>query len=311
MATSEEKFRKLLAAYEDEVKRKQTKMSKRVDPRDQPEPNYLSGYCPFLRGGQQVIWAPSFDVIGTFDAANRTWLWGWADEALSPKVRSRIDAVRKQGAQWGIDALVAEQLALTTEEEAHELSVVAVAVASADALYRHVDGAMTRFLALYDAPVPSRSSASMSAVRGPSSSPPNSVMRASRSGMVPLDSATPPPSSVAPVPESEPSTATRAEIGAALYQAVPPNQLGWLGAVALAVRLAPPTGPLGTVQVEMRLALLASNGAEVPLSPTPALHDAVVGAWHRARERGAAFGTMTARLELTPQGWITTVQLGA
>jgi hypothetical protein len=311
MATSEEKFQKLLAAYEDDVQRKQHKMGKRVDPRDQAEPNYASGYCPFLRGGQQVVWAPSFDVIGTFDRASSTWRWGWADDSLPPKVRSRIDAVRKQGEQWGIDVLVADQFVLTGEDQAWNLSVVAVAVASADALHRHDVGNVTRFLALYDAPSPTRSSTSMPAVRGgsvpPSSNPLRALSRSGTHAIVPTP--TPPPASVRPLVEAEPTIATRTEIGGALYQCVPANQLGWLGAVTLQSRVVPPMGPLGAVQVELRVTLLATNGAEQPLNPTPALHDAIVMAWQRARERGNAFQTLHARLELTTQGWVTSVQL--
>ncbi len=319
MATSEEKFKKLLAAYEDEVQRKQHKMGKKVDPRDQAEPNYLSGYCPFLRGGQQVVWAPSFDVIGTYEAATCTWRWGWSDDTLSVKVRSRIDAVRKQGMQWGIDALVNDSFVLASEDQAWEISVVAVAVASADGLFRHVDGGVTRFLALYDAPVPSRSSASMIPAiprsTGAGSVPPavaggSQSLRRSGSHAA-IVTGTPAPAAVAAVPEAEPSATTRAELGAALYQAVPPNQLGWLGAVALEARVVPPQGPLGAVQVDLKITLHASNGAEMPISPTPAVHDAVVAALHRARDRSATFQTIQARLELTPQGWVTTVQLAS
>jgi hypothetical protein len=319
MATSEEKFRKLLAAYEDEVQRKQHKMSKKVDPRDQAEPNFISGYCPFLRGGQQVVWAPSFDVIGTFEPSSGSWYWGWAEESLSPKVRTRVEAVRKQGAQWGIDLLVNDPLMLTGEDQAWELSVVSVAVASADALYRWVDGAQIRFLALYDAPAPSRSSASQMPAAGRSSSTPSSApsappaagLRTTRSGSQPsFPALTPTPPPVVPIiTEPEPSSATRAELGTALYQSVPPNQLGWLGAVALVARVTPPAGPLGPAQIELRVTLLASNGAQLTLAPTPALHDAVVGAWQRGRDRGAPFSGLVARLELTAQGWITTVEL--
>lgn len=318
MATSEEKFRKLLAAYEDEVQRKQHKMGKKVDPRDQAEPNFISGYCPFLRGGQQVVWAPSFDVIGTYEPSSGSWHWGWAEESLSPKVRTRIEAVRKQGAQWGIDLLVNDPLALSSEDQAWELSVVSVAVASADALYRWTDGAHVRFLALYDAPAPSRSSASQfpAVGRGGSSSnpssPPAGGLRTTRSGSQPsFPALTPTPPPVVPlISEPEPSSATRAELGTALYQAVPPNQLGWLGAVALVARVTPPAGPLGPVHIDLRVTLLASNGAQLTLASTAALHDAVMAAWQRSRDRGAAFSGLLARLELTAQGWVTTVELG-
>jgi hypothetical protein len=170
MTTPEEKFRKLLAAYEDEVQRKQHKMGKKVDPTDEVQPNLSSGYCTFLRHGQQVIWSPSFDIIGTFDETTRSWTWGWADQTLDPKIRSRMDAVRKQGESWGIDTLTNGLMTVASEQQAWELATVATAVSNADAMYRLIEpregGRRIRFLALFDGPPPSRSTT----IRVPSSS---------------------------------------------------------------------------------------------------------------------------------------------
>ena len=165
MATQEDKFRKLLGAYEDEVQRKQHKMGKRIDPRtDEAQPNPNTGYVSFLRGGQQVVWSPSFDVIGTFEPDNgMRWTWGWADQTLDGKVRTRVDGVRKQAIEWKIECLTSGLLTLESEQEAWELSMVATAVARADAMYRYLDGTRVRFLALFDSPPPSRSSMMMRA----------------------------------------------------------------------------------------------------------------------------------------------------
>ncbi len=156
MTTGTEKFRKLLAAYEDEVQRKQHKMGKRVEPTDEASLNPNSGYCTFLRAGQQVIWSPSFDVIGSFDDATLMWTWSWADER-DTRNTGRIDSVRRQGLSWGIEQLTTPVLTLNSEQEAWELSIVATAVANADAMYRLREGKSSRFLALFDGPPPSRS----------------------------------------------------------------------------------------------------------------------------------------------------------
>lgn len=156
MTTGTEKFRKLLAAYEDEVQRKQHKMGKRVEPTDEPSLNVNSGYCTFLRAGQQVIWSPSFDIIGSFDDATFLWTWSWADET-DTRNTGRIDSVRRQGQSWGIEQLTTPVLQLHSEQEAWELSIVATAVTNADAMYRLREGKRSRFLALFDGPPPSRS----------------------------------------------------------------------------------------------------------------------------------------------------------
>ncbi|GAC1543559.1 MAG: hypothetical protein NVS3B10_07730 [Polyangiales bacterium] len=175
MPSAEEKFKKLLAAYEDEVQRKQHKMGKRVEPTDVAQANPATGYCTFLRAGQTVVWSPSFDVIGTWDSLAKTWAWGWADGTLEPKIRGRIDAVRKQGEAWGIDVLTTGLRTVDDELRAWELSTVATAVSSADAMYRMIDGSKIRFLALFDGPPPSRSTS----VRAPTSStfPAGAVVR--------------------------------------------------------------------------------------------------------------------------------------
>jgi hypothetical protein len=164
MATSVEKFRKLLAAYEDEVQRKQHKMGKRVDPRDEVQPNWASGYCTFLRAGQQVVWRPSFELIGSYEASFG-WRWGWAEPDLDPRRTTRVDEVRRQGASWGIDLLTEEELPGIPEPQAWELATVAIGVARADGMVRVVDGSVQRFLALYDGPPATRSSSAMRALR--------------------------------------------------------------------------------------------------------------------------------------------------
>lgn len=327
MTTSFDKFRKLLAAYEDEVQRKQHKMGKRVDPRDEAQPNWTTGYLTFLRG-QTVMWSPSFELIGTYSPGNGAWLWGWADATVEPKLKTRVDVVRSQGAQWGIDVMTSEALTIDNEQQAWELATITTALARADAMYRIVEGEHQRFVALFDGPPASRSSTSMRAVRESSMGfpavniPPNPVPALSRQntpmprsahtwqqGGVPIQS-----SQVASTPQSsgdrEPTAQTRQEIAQRLYEAVPYVHQQQLGVLTMMARATPPSGPVGTVLLDVKITLRSLSGAEVQIATTGALNDALVALWMRCRERtGAPYRFATAKLEQTAQGLIPSVSL--
>ncbi len=324
MTTSFEKFRKLLAAYEDEVQRKQHKMGKRVDPRDEVQPNVATGYCSFVRG-QQVVWSPSFEVIGAWDSAAGTWAWGWADASLHPKLRTRVDEVRKQGGPWGIDVMTTPSLAVGSEQQAWELAIVATAVSRADAMVRLQEGPIQRFLALFEGPPASRSSTSMRALRDSQISMP-AIPQAPALGRLPTGAGAPAlgrvptgagqasaSGSVAPPPgdEREPTAATQAEIGQRLVDAVPWAHKTHVGSIHLRARALPPGGPVGSVGFDLALSLRPSTGdPEVALASTPALEDTLVSLWMRCRDRhGTGFRYVVARHEPTPQGPTTTVSL--
>jgi hypothetical protein len=319
MATPQEKFKKLLAAYEDEVQRKQHKMGKKIDPRDVIQPDWTTGYATFMRGNQP-IWGPSFEEIGVYTPSSGAWLWGWADPNLDIKVKTRVDEVRKQGIAWGIDVLSTETLMLESEQQAWELATVATAVTRADAMYRIVEAEAQRFLALFEGPPASRSSMSMRAIRPETGSVPppripSGQMPALRqTGTNPVITGNSPivrPSSIPAPGEREPTGATRAEIGQRLYEAVPYGQQSLVGAVTMIARAIPPSGPVGSVSFDLRIVLKPSNGAaDVTLQPTAALHDALVSLWMRCRDRyGAAWKFASGRVEHGPQGHSTTFDL--
>lgn len=347
MPTSIEKFRKLLAAYEDEVQRKQHKMAKRVDPRDEVQPNWITGFCTFLRG-QTVVWSPSFEVIGTYSPAGRTWTWGFGDPTIDWRVRTRMEEVRKQGTAWGIDLMSAESLSLGEEQQAWELATVAAAVTRADGIQRLDTGDVVRFLALFDGPPASRSSTSMrairesqmnmQAVRVPSTPPTSQSSAALRRVGTPIPASspalrrmnTPMPASASPpsgwvggsLPASqtraplsatedrEPTLASRTEIGQRMFEAVPYLHQPHVGTLQLLARAVAPTGPVGTVSLDLKLTLKPSNGGpDVLLAPTAPLHDALVALWNRCRDRGAGYRFLTARAENTGAGLATHIQL--
>ncbi|MBI2393152.1 MAG: hypothetical protein HYV09_26440 [Deltaproteobacteria bacterium] len=333
MPTSTEKFQKLLAAYEDEVQRKQHKMGRRVDPRDEVQPNWITGYCTFLRG-QTVVWSPSFELIGTWRPSTGSWLWGFADPSVEWKLRTRMEEVRKQGASWGIDMLVHETLTLASEQQAWELATVATAVTRADAMYRLQEADEQRFLALFDGPPASRSSTSMRALRESQMNmpavqiPPNPASPALRRLATPMPASSPggwhgpggslpassvsAPASSAPAPSSErePTAATHAEIAQRLFDVVPYIHQQHIGTITLLARAVPPTGPIGSVAFDLKLTLRPSTGGpDVHLQPTAALHDALVSLWMRCRDRGAGYRFITARLENGPQGLVPHIVL--
>lgn len=311
--SSVEKFRKLVLAYEDEVQRKQHKMGKRVDPRDVVEPKPATGYCSFLRG-QQVVWSPSYEVIGTLTPATGTWIWGFSDPTVEPRLVSRLDAVRKQGLEWGIDELSIDAHTLGTEQEAWEFATVAVAIARADAMVRIVGPNDTRWLALFDGPPASRSSASMRAIRESQMGMP--AMRTSITNTVPVRTSSSP--SVRPAlghvatnpDETEPTGSTRADLGQRLFELIPYALQQQLGIVQLRATATPPSGPVGTVSMHSELSLTpAQGGPPIPLNASRALEDSLVALWIRCRDRQGPFRFCTARLENGPQGFITQVFL--
>lgn len=354
MPTSNEKFRKLLAAYEDEVQRKQHKMGKRVDPADEVHPNWITGFCSFLRG-QTMVWSPSFEVIGTYAPATRAWSWGFADVGLDWRMRTRMEEVRKQGRSWGIDVMFADGLTLADEQQAWELATVAAAVTRADGITTFVQGDLTRFFALFDGPPVSRSSMSMRALResqwnmqavappssqsspalrrvntpmSPSSqsSPAllrrNTPMPASQpppmgwvGGTLPAGASSPPPASLRDAGprdpnEREPTLASRTEVAQRLFEAVPYVHQGQLGVVSLLVRAVPPSGPVGTVNLDFKMVLKPANGGpDILLAPTAPLHDSLVALWNRCRDRGAGYRFLTARVENGPAGLTNNVSL--
>lgn len=342
MTTSFDKFRKLLAAYEDEVQRKQHKMGKRVDPRDEAQPSWTTGYITFLRG-QNVVWSPSFELIGTYTPSTGGWLWGWADPTIDQRLKTRIDLVRSQGAQWGIDAMTPPDGALTidNEQQAWELATVATAVARADAMYRILEGDQQKYVALFDGPPTSRSSTSMRAVRDSqigmqAVSIPQNPMPALTRQLTPMPRSShtwqaAPPATAGVLPstapksstaksstpgsptsdEREPTRATRQEIAQRLYEALPYLHQQQLGVVTMMARAIPPNGPIGSVGLDVRITLRpAHGGADLEIATTGALNDALAGLWIRCRDRqGTPYRFVTAKLEQSPQGLVPNVSL--
>ncbi|GAC1591221.1 MAG: hypothetical protein NVS3B20_17380 [Polyangiales bacterium] len=288
------------------------------------------------------MWSPSFDVIGTFEAATGRWTWGWADQTLDARVRTRIEAVKKQALGWGIDALTSGLLVLENEQQAWELSTVAAALSRADAMYRVQDGARTRFLALFDGPPPSRSasmralqrseSSSHAVVRPTSQYPhasvpsiaphppvPEAFLAATEFTSAPSNTANPlfrrdPPATLESVEDAEPTQRSRNEIGWQMIANVPLAQRPQVSAMNLLVQAQPPLGSSGGVSLELRLTLWlqpdASPVVEVPLVASAALHEALATLFQRCLERnGTGYRSATVRLVKNADGFATDIVL--
>lgn len=216
--------------------------------------------------------------------------------------------------------------------------MVATAVSRADAMYRLVDHARVRFLALFDGPPPSRS-ATMRAVSsssfpaasvgGRQQTPFPGIARTPTGTSSPALLRTPSnPSSpglqriMTPIPISghpvsvagedrEPTAQTRAELGARMAELLTQMQQSQLGTLNLLARATPPSGPVGGVGLDLRITLRPNTGeGDVVVQPSAALHDALAALWLRCRDRhGGTFRFATVRLERGPQGLQTTVNL--
>jgi hypothetical protein len=194
-------------------------------------------------------------------------------------------------------------------------------------MYRIVDGEHQRYIALFDSPPASRSSTSMRAIRESQTSMPavhipanpapalqrmNTPMPRSshtwgtQAGSMPASS-TP----ISSGDEREPTAHTRAELGQRLFEAVPYVHQQQLGTLSMVARAIPPTGPVGTVSLDVRITLKPSTGGpEVTIPSTGALNDALASLWMRCRDRhGSPYRFATAKLEPGPQGLQTNVFL--
>jgi len=252
-------------------------------------------------------------------------VWGWADPNIDPKLKNRIDAVRTQGAQWGIDLMTSEGLQIADEQQARDLATVATAVSRADGMYRVVDGEHQRYLALFDGPPASRSSTSMRAIREsqmnmPAVQIPSTPAPALQRINTPLPRSshtwgTQPASTISSTApstdEREPTSQTRAELGQRLFEALPYVHQQQLGALNMVARAVPPSGPVGTVSLDIRLTLRPSTGGgEIQIAPTGALQDALAALWMRCRDRqGGPYRFATAKLESGVHGLQTNVFL--
>jgi hypothetical protein len=104
---------------------------------------------------------------------------------------------------------------------------------------------------------------------------------------------------------TEPSNASRAEIGSRLIESLPYVQQSNFQSVTALVRAVPQPGGAG-VSLEIAVSVQPIGGGHVPLPVTPALQGSLIALWHRCRERnGTPYRALRAHLE----GGATTIDL--
>ena len=82
----------------------------------------------FLEGPAQVL--------GTYSEITHTWLWGWANEAISPNMRTASEAARAAGQQPGLGALAERKLDVYSVAAGDDLACVTVLLAELNGVYR-------------------------------------------------------------------------------------------------------------------------------------------------------------------------------
>jgi len=102
----------------------------------------------FRRDTDEVI--ASLCVVGTTSLRERTFLWGWANENISPVARKRLELVREFGTKHDLPLLTTPQFP-GGHPEALEMVAIAGRVLDAEGVFIHpVDGDLTVFFTLSD-----------------------------------------------------------------------------------------------------------------------------------------------------------------
>jgi len=74
-------------------------------------------------------------IVGTYNTADGTWLWGWDHPSVQPPLQAHARLVRAYGEQHGIAPLTTRKLACA-ENDAWELAALACRLGDAQGAYR-------------------------------------------------------------------------------------------------------------------------------------------------------------------------------
>jgi hypothetical protein len=84
-------------------------------------------------------------IIGTYNTADNTWLWGWDHPSVEPALQEHAAMVRDYGEQHGIEKLTTRKLHCS-EDEAWEFAALACKLAGAQGAYRGPTGTALVFM---------------------------------------------------------------------------------------------------------------------------------------------------------------------
>jgi len=88
-------------------------------------------------------------IVGTYNTADGTWLWGWDHPSVQPPLQAHARLVRAYGEQHGIAPLTTRKLACA-ENDAWELAALACRLGDAQGAYRAPAGTAMVFVTFTD-----------------------------------------------------------------------------------------------------------------------------------------------------------------
>jgi len=91
-----------------------------------------------------TVTAP-MQIVGTYNTANGTFMWGWDHPSVQPPLRKHAERVREYGQQNGVAALTT-RVVECTEAEAWEFAAVACKLNGAQGAYRGPAGTALVFM---------------------------------------------------------------------------------------------------------------------------------------------------------------------
>jgi hypothetical protein len=96
-------------------------------------------------GADGTIAEANAQIVGTWDGETQTWRWSWANESVHPPLARSSRELRKVGLDNNLQMLVAPEFP-STEEQAWEMTALAVKNSSAQGAYRGPMGETSVFL---------------------------------------------------------------------------------------------------------------------------------------------------------------------
>jgi hypothetical protein len=93
-----------------------------------------AGSIVFTRADGIIITAP-VQIVGTYNTADGTWLWGWDHPSVQPPLQDHARAVHAYGQKHGIDELTTRKLSCS-EDHAWEFTALACKLCAAQGAYR-------------------------------------------------------------------------------------------------------------------------------------------------------------------------------
>jgi hypothetical protein len=84
-------------------------------------------------------------IIGTYNTADGTWLWGWDHPSVQPPLQEHARKVKAYGEAHGIERFTTRKIACT-EDDAWEFTAVACKLADAQGAYRGPSGTARVFM---------------------------------------------------------------------------------------------------------------------------------------------------------------------